>query len=78
MLKAKSAILKMTLVEKPGQDRRKLKLHFEKNIRGGNTVLVVDNLEIGYDQTLCKINLQVLSGHKLGVIGPNGLGKSTF
>lgn len=73
-----SYLKKMTLVEKPGQDRRKLKLHFEKNIRGGNTVLVVDNLEIGYDQTLCKINLQVLSGHKLGVIGPNGLGKSTF
>lgn len=69
---------KMTKVERPDKDKRKMKLRFEKNIKGGNTVLIVDQLEIGYDKPLCKIDLQVFSGHKLGVIGPNGLGKSTF
>ncbi len=69
---------KMTRVERPNEDKRKMKLRFEKSIKGGNTVLIVDQLEIGYDQPLCKIDLQVLSNHKLAVIGPNGLGKSTF
>ncbi|MGI6608858.1 MAG: ABC-F family ATP-binding cassette domain-containing protein [Erysipelotrichaceae bacterium] len=69
---------KMSRIEKPAEDNKKMKLRFEKSIKGGNTVLIVDQLEIGYDYSLCKIDLQVLSGHKLGIIGPNGLGKSTF
>ncbi len=69
---------KMTKIERPNEDKRKMKLRFEKSIKGGNTVLIVDQLEIGYEQSLCKIDLQVFSGDKLGIIGPNGLGKSTF
>lgn len=69
---------KMTKIKRPNEDKRKMKLQFEKSIKGGNTVLIVDQLEIGYDKPLCKIDLQVLSGQKLGIIGPNGLGKSTF
>lgn len=69
---------KMTKIERPNEDKRKMKLRFEKSIKGGNTVLIVEDLEIGYDQTLCRIDLQVYSADKLGVIGPNGLGKSTF
>ena len=44
----------------------------------GNDVLSVDNLGIGYDETLAKLSFSVKKGQKLGVIGGNGLGKSTL
>lgn len=69
---------KMNKIERPNEDKRKMKLRFEKSLKGGNTVLIVEDLEIGYDYPLCKIDLQVYSTDKIGVIGPNGLGKSTF
>jgi len=67
-------------IEKPKIEEKHFKLKFEKNVRGGNTVLTVDNLTIGYDQNkpLCTTTFQVLSGNKLAIIGPNGLGKSTL
>ena len=65
-------------IDKPRSDSRRLKLHFDRNIRGGNMVLNVENLKIGYDEELCTVSFQLMSGHKLGVIGPNGLGKSTL
>ena len=68
----------MDRIEKPKEDTKRMNLNFQKDIKGGNTVLTVDNLVIGYDKPLCRISLQVLSGDHLAVIGPNGLGKSTF
>ena len=69
---------RMDRIEKPKEDTKRMNLNFQKDIKGGNTVLTVDNLVIGYDKPLCRISLQVLSGDHLAVIGPNGLGKSTF
>ncbi len=68
----------MERVEKPVVDKRKMNLNFEKAIKGGNTVLTVEDLVIGYDKPLCKINMQVMAHDRIAVIGPNGLGKSTF
>lgn len=68
----------MERIEKPNQDKRKMNLNFEKGIKGGNTVLTVENMEIGYDKPLCDINMQALAHDRIAVIGPNGLGKSTF
>lgn len=65
-------------IEKPKEDKRKIHLHFDKNVRGGNSVLSVEDMTIGYDKPLCTVNIQVNNGNKLAVIGPNGLGKSTF
>lgn len=44
----------------------------------GNDVLQVTNLEIGYDKVLSNITFDLKKGKKLGIIGGNGLGKSTF
>ncbi|MDO4378573.1 MAG: ABC-F type ribosomal protection protein [Erysipelotrichia bacterium] len=68
----------MERVEKPVSDKRKMNLNFEKAIKGGNTVLTVEDLVIGYDKPLCNINMQVMAHDRIAVIGPNGLGKSTF
>ena len=41
-------------------------------------VLKVNDLSIGYGRALATINLELFRGNKLGVIGDNGIGKSTF
>jgi ATP-binding cassette subfamily F protein 3 len=45
---------------------------------GVKDVLAVKDLEIGYEKTLSTVNLDVKRGEKIGIIGGNGLGKSTF
>lgn len=44
----------------------------------GNDVLYVENLAVGYDEILTKVSLDMKKNQKIGVIGGNGLGKSTF
>ncbi len=41
-------------------------------------VLTIKNLAVGYDRLLATVNLELKRGEKLGIIGGNGLGKSTF
>ena len=41
-------------------------------------VLTVNNLVIGYDKPLCKATFELKRGDRLGIIGGNGLGKSTL
>jgi len=69
---------RMQRVAKPKTDTRNFRLHFAPEVRGGNNVLDVEHLTIGYDRPLCTIDLQVKKGAKIAIIGPNGLGKSTF
>ena len=38
----------------------------------------MSNLEIGYDHPLSTVSLDLKKGEKLGILGGNGLGKSTF
>lgn len=47
-------------------------------VESGNTVLSVHDLQIGYDHPLSRVNLELKKGQKIGIIGSNGLGKSTF
>ncbi len=45
----------------------------------GKEVLKIDAMSIGYNSILSKdIKLNVLRGQKIAIIGPNGIGKSTF
>ena len=69
---------RMERIEKPREDKKNFKLRFEPKLRGGASVLTVDNLTIGYDTPLCTVDFQVRNGQRLGIIGPNGLGKSTL
>ncbi len=45
---------------------------------GVKDVLSVKDLGVGYDSLLSCVNLEVKRGDKIGIIGGNGLGKSTF
>jgi ATP-binding cassette subfamily F protein 3 len=48
--------------------------------RAGTQVLTLEDLSIGYDERAlaCGINLLLRRGESLGIIGPNGSGKTTF
>lgn len=51
---------------------------FEPKDIGVKDVLSVKKLAIGYDKVLSVVDLEVKRGDKIGIVGGNGLGKSTF
>lgn len=44
----------------------------------GKDVLFIDKLSVGYDKVLETVSLDMKRGEKIGIIGGNGIGKSTF
>ena len=69
----------MKIVDKPNRyDLRTFHASFTPNTESVKGVLTVKDLVVGYDRPLGKINLELFRGQKLGVIGDNGVGKSTF
>ena len=45
---------------------------------GSKWVYEAEHLKIGYDKVLLELSLRVRRGQKIGIIGENGAGKSTF
>lgn len=73
------AIEHMEKIQKPERfDTKSFHANFQPTVTTGNDVLSVKDLEIGYDQVLSKVSIDIKRGDKLGIIGGNGLGKSTF
>ena len=73
------AIEHMDKIEAPDRfDTRTFHANFQPAKETGNDVLMVNNLEIGYDHPLSTVSLDLKKGEKLGILGGNGLGKSTF
>ena len=66
------------LVNPEREDLRSFKTDFEPLDIGVKDVLSVKDLGVGYDSLLSRVNLEVKRGDKIGIIGGNGLGKSTF
>ena len=72
-------IERMVKLEEPNKyDLKSFKTNFDLEKESGNNVLVVDDLEIGYNQAISKSNFKLYKGEKLGIIGSNGTGKSTL
>lgn len=69
----------MKPVESPlSYDMRTFSADFEPEDIGVKDVLSVKNLAIGYDTILSTVNLEMKRSNRVGIIGGNGLGKSTF
>ena len=71
---------KMKVLNKPMDGSKKTKITFEPNIKSGREVLKVENLEknFGDFKLLSDINFNVYRGEKVGLIGTNGIGKTTL
>ena len=73
------AIEHMVKIEAPDRfDTRTFHANFEPEKETGNDVLLISDLQIGYDHPLSTVNLDLKKGEKLGILGGNGLGKSTL
>lgn len=59
-------------------DERVFKTNLDEIELSAKKVLILKSLVVGYDKPLASIDLEVLRGHKIGVIGANGTGKSTL
>ncbi|MBN2285624.1 MAG: ABC-F family ATP-binding cassette domain-containing protein [Tissierellales bacterium] len=70
----------MLLVDKPQGESEKLKIQFNPSIESGRDVLLVEGLAKNYDdkKIFRQISFRVMKGDKIGLIGPNGVGKSTL
>ena len=72
-------IERMKIVDRPDRyDLKTFHANFQPEIESVNKALVVKDLSVGYEKSLAQINFELLKGQKLGVIGDNGVGKSTF
>lgn len=73
------AIEHMEKIECPQRyDTKSFKASFKPLRETGNDVLYVDKLGVGYDKLLATVSLDMKKGERIGIIGANGIGKSTF
>ncbi len=69
----------MDHIEAPEKyDLKTFRTEFKPLRPGGQDVLRVNRLVIGYDKPLCEVSFELKKGQKLAVIGENGIGKSTL
>ena len=73
------AIDRMVIIEAPDKyDNKTFHANFQPEKETGNDVLYTSEIAIGYDHPLSVVSLDLKRGEKLGILGGNGLGKSTF
>lgn len=73
------AIDRMVIIGAPDKyDNKTFHANFQPEKETGNDVLYTSELAIGYDHPLSVVSLDLKRGEKLGILGGNGLGKSTF
>ena len=71
---------KMDRMDRPETDDRSIHFHFHSDKDSGNEVLDVDRAVVGYnDQKFAgPLSFSVRKPQRVGIIGPNGIGKSTL
>ncbi|MDD3616379.1 MAG: ABC-F family ATP-binding cassette domain-containing protein [Lachnospiraceae bacterium] len=75
----KTLIDRMERIEKPEADDVHIFTgELEPQVLGGKWVLEAEHLKIGYEKALLEMSLRVRRGQKIGIIGDNGVGKTTF
>lgn len=71
---------KMDRMDKPMGDERSVRFAFDIKRESGNVVMGVENAAVGYNnEVLAKpINLDLRKQQAIGIVGKNGIGKSTL
>ena len=71
---------KMDRLDKPEAGKKSANMTFHSDRVSGNVVLAVENAAIGYDGEILSepINLDLRKMNAIAIVGPNGIGKSTF
>ena len=71
---------KMERLDKPEVGKKSANMTFHSDKVSGNVVLTVENAAIGYDGEILSepINLDLSKMNAVAVVGPNGIGKTTF
>ena len=71
---------KMERLDKPEAGKKSANMTFQSEKTSGNVVLTVENASIGYDGEVLSqpINLDLRKMNAVAIVGPNGIGKSTF
>ena len=71
---------KMERLDKPEAGKKSANMTFRSEKTSGNVVLTVEDAAIGYDGEVLSepINLDLRKMNAVAIVGPNGIGKSTF
>lgn len=71
---------KMERLDKPEAGKKSANMTFQSEKTSGNVVLTVENAAVGYDGEILSepINLDLRKMNAVAIVGPNGIGKSTF
>ena len=71
---------KMDRLDKPEAGKKSANMTFQSEKTSGNVVLTVEDAAIGYDGEVLSqpINLDLRKMNAVAIVGPNGIGKSTF
>lgn len=75
-----SLLARMEKMENPVITKRKMKLKFELDKSSADRVLRIEHLSKSFDNVFLfkNLNLEVFKGERIGIIGKNGVGKSTL
>lgn len=73
-------IERMTVIDAPNRyDMHTFHANFQPEEESVDKVLTIQKLQVGYNgQPLAEVDVEIKRGEKIGVIGANGTGKSTF
>lgn len=79
-LSRQKSLDKIKKMDKPSLGNKKVKLRFATRIKSGTDVLAAESLAVNYGdhRVFSNIDINVFKGEKVGIIGPNGIGKSTL
>ena len=70
----------MERLERPETDDKSIHFQFHSKKDSGNEVLDVEQAKVGYDEQILAgpLSFNVRKPQRVGIIGPNGIGKSTL
>jgi len=72
-------LAKVKVLDKPSVFSESMKMRFSPTIKSGEEVLKVENLSKSFNKLLFEnLNFEIFKGEKIGLIGPNGIGKTTL